>query len=56
LREAESRINQLEREADVHFDQLVAEAKAAIQQVQFKADARVNRTIQEAQAHRSAES
>ena len=29
LREAEGRINQLEREADRHFDQLVAEAKAA---------------------------
>ena len=48
LREAEDRINQLERAADGHFDQLVAEAKAAIQEVQFKADARVNRTIREA--------
>ena len=48
LREAEGRINQLEREADRHFDQLVAEAKAAIQAVQFKADARVNQTVREA--------
>jgi chromosome segregation ATPase len=48
LREAEDRINQLEREADRHFDQLVAEAKAAIQAVQFKADARVKQTVREA--------
>ncbi len=48
LHEAENRINQLERERDGFFDQLLAEAKAAIQDVQSKADARVNRTIREA--------
>ena len=33
LREAQDRINQLEREADGNFDNLLAEAKAAIQEV-----------------------
>ena len=50
LREAQDRINQLEREADGLGDQLLAEAKAIIQQVRFNTDARVNRTIQEADA------
>jgi hypothetical protein len=48
LRRAEERINELERERDGFFDQLLAEAKAAIQDVQSKADARVKRTIREA--------
>jgi hypothetical protein len=48
LREAQDRINQLEREADSFFDRLLAEAKAAIQDVQSNADARVTRTIREA--------
>jgi hypothetical protein len=48
LQEAEDRINQLERERDGFFDQLLAEAKAAIQDVQSNADTRVNRTIREA--------
>jgi len=48
LQEAEDRINQLERERDGFFDQLLAEAKAAIQDVQSNADARLNRTIREA--------
>jgi hypothetical protein len=48
LQEAEDRINQLERERDSFFDQLLAEAKAAIQDVQSNADARLNRTIREA--------
>jgi hypothetical protein len=48
LREAQDRINQLEREADGLFDQLLAEARAAIQEVQSNTDARVNRTIREA--------
>jgi hypothetical protein len=48
LRRAEERINELERERDGFFDQLLAEAKAAIQDVQSKADASVKRTIREA--------
>jgi hypothetical protein len=48
LREAQDRINQLEREADGLGDKLLAEAKAIIQEVQSRADARVNRTTREA--------
>jgi F0F1-type ATP synthase membrane subunit b/b' len=48
LRDAQDRINQLEREAEGLGDQLLAEAKAIIQEVRSNADARVNRTIQEA--------
>jgi hypothetical protein len=48
LREAQDRINQLEREAERLGDQLLAEAKAMIEEVQSNADARVNRTIREA--------
>src|SRR5437588_10611205 len=48
LREAQDRINQLEREADGLGDQLLVEARAIIQEIQSNADARVNRTIQEA--------
>src|SRR5262249_42967339 len=48
LREAQDRINQLEREADALGDQLLAEAKVIIQEVRADADARVNRTIREA--------
>jgi hypothetical protein len=48
LQRAEERINQLERERDGFFDQLLAEAKAAIQDVQTNADARLKRTIREA--------
>ena len=48
LREAQDRINQLEREADGLCDQFLAEAKAVIHEVQSNADARVNRTIREA--------
>jgi hypothetical protein len=47
LREAQDRINQLEREADGLCDQLLAEAKAVMQEVQSNADARVNRTTRE---------
>jgi hypothetical protein len=48
LREAQERVNHLEREADGLGDQLLAEAKAIIQEVRSNADARVNRTIREA--------
>jgi hypothetical protein len=48
LQRADERINQLERERDGFFDQLLAEAKAAIQDVQTNADARLKRTIREA--------
>ena len=48
LREAQNRINQLEREAEGLGDRLLAEAKAIIQEVRSNADARVNRTIREA--------
>jgi hypothetical protein len=48
LREAQNRINQLEREAEGLGNQLLAEAKAIIQEVRADADARVNRTIREA--------
>ena len=48
LQEAQDRINQLEREGDGLFDQLLAEAKAVIRDVQSNADTRVNRTIREA--------
>src|ERR1700726_4971450 len=48
LREAQDRINQLEREAEGLGDKLLAEAKAIIQEVQSRADARVNRTTREA--------
>src|SRR6202045_2740340 len=47
LREAQDRINQLEREADGLCDQLLAKAKAVMQEVQSNADARVNRTTRE---------
>ena len=48
LREAQNRIDQLEREAEGLGDRLLAEAKAIIQEVRSHADARVNRTIREA--------
>jgi F0F1-type ATP synthase membrane subunit b/b' len=48
LREAQDRINQLEREADELGAQLLVEARAIIQDVQSNADATVNRTIREA--------
>ena len=48
LREAQDRINQLEREADELGEQLLVEARAIIQDVQSNADATVNRTIREA--------
>jgi golgin subfamily B member 1 len=48
LREAQDRINQLEREAEGLGDQLLAEAKAVILEVRSNADARVNRAIREA--------
>src|SRR4029077_15204984 len=48
LREAQDRINQLEREAEGLGDQLLAEAKAIIQEVRSDADARVHRTMQAA--------
>jgi DNA anti-recombination protein RmuC len=48
LREAQDRINQLEREAEGLGDQLLAEAKAIILEVRSNADARVNRAIREA--------
>src|SRR5262249_44356700 len=48
LREAQDRINQLEREADGLGNQLLAEAKAIIEEVRSNADARVDRTIREA--------
>jgi DNA anti-recombination protein RmuC len=47
LREAQDRINQLEREADEVGERLLVEARAIIQEVQSNADARVNRTIRE---------
>jgi hypothetical protein len=48
LREAQDRINQLEREAEGIGDQLLAEAKVIILEARSNADARVNRTIREA--------
>jgi hypothetical protein len=48
LREAQDRINQLEREADGLGTQLFAEAKIIIEEVRSNADARVNRTIRQA--------
>ena len=48
LREAQDRINQLEREAAELGEQLLIEARAIIQDVQSNADATVNRTIREA--------
>jgi F0F1-type ATP synthase membrane subunit b/b' len=48
LREAQDRINQLEREADELGEQLLVEARAIIQDVQSNADAAVNRTSREA--------
>ena len=48
LREAQDRINQLEREADELGEQLLVEARAIIQEVQSNADGRVKRTIREA--------
>jgi hypothetical protein len=48
LREAQDRINQLEREAEGLGGQLLAEAKAIIEEVRSNADARVNQTIREA--------
>jgi DNA anti-recombination protein RmuC len=47
LREAQDRINQLEREVDEVGEQLLVKARAIIQEVQSNADARVNRTIRE---------
>ena len=47
LREAQDRINQLEREADGLCDQFLVEAKAVIREVQSNADVRVNRAIRE---------
>jgi hypothetical protein len=47
LREAQDRINQLEREADELGEQLLMEARAIIQDVQSNADGRVKRTIRE---------
>jgi len=51
LREAQDRINQLEREAEGLGDRMFAEAKAIIEEVRSNADARVNRTILEADEH-----
>ena len=48
LREAQDRINQLEREANEFGEQLLVEARAIIQEVQSNADARVKRTIRQA--------
>src|SRR5271157_1593270 len=48
LREAQDRINQLEREAAELGEQLLMEARAIIQEVQSNADGRVKRTIREA--------
>jgi len=48
LREAQDRINQLEREAEGLGTQLLAEAKIIIEEVRSNADARVNRTIRQA--------
>jgi hypothetical protein len=48
LREAQARINQLEREAEGLGGQLLAEAKIIIEEARSNADARVNRTIREA--------
>jgi hypothetical protein len=48
LREAQDRINQLEREADGLGEQLLVEARAIIQDVQSKADATVKRALWEA--------
>jgi hypothetical protein len=48
LREAQDRINQLEREADGLGEQLLAQAKAIIQEVRCNADARVARAVGEA--------
>ena len=48
LREAQDRINQLEREAAELGEQLLIEARAIIQEVQSNADGRVKRTIREA--------
>ena len=53
LREAQDRINHLEREAEGVGDQLLAEAKAIILEVRSNADARVNRAIREADERRS---
>jgi hypothetical protein len=49
LREAQDRINQLEREAAGVGDQLLAEAKTIVLEVRSNADARINRTIREAE-------
>jgi hypothetical protein len=48
LREAQDRINQLEREAEGLGDQFLAEAKAIIREVRSNADARVSRAVREA--------
>jgi hypothetical protein len=48
LREAQDRINQLEREAEGLGAQLLAEAKMMIEEVRSNADARANRTIRQA--------
>ena len=50
LREAESRINQLELEADGLADRMRAEAEAAVAKLQSDANARVERTKREANA------
>jgi hypothetical protein len=48
LRDAQDRINQLEREAEGLGGQLLAEAKIIIEEARSNADARVNRTIRQA--------
>jgi len=48
LREAQSRINQLERDADGRADRLWAEAKTAVAKLQSEANARVERIKREA--------
>src|SRR5437879_4617485 len=48
LREAQSRINQLELEADGLVDRLRAEAETAVAKLQSDANARVDRTKREA--------
>jgi hypothetical protein len=50
LREAQSRINQLELEADRRADQLWVEAEAAVAKLQSEANARLERTKREADA------
>jgi len=47
LRDAQDRINQLEREAHELSEQLLVEARAIIQEVQSNADCRIKRTLRE---------